>query len=109
MIRTGIRRVLNLALHRRDRWEREVEDEIKLHLALRAEQLSAQGMSAEEAYREAVRKFGPLSESSARLVARPAAVSDAFAPRSFSEISARIWRSRCGRCDDRRRGRRSRC
>ncbi len=68
MIRDGIRRVFDLALRRRDRWEREVEDEIKLHLALRAEQLASAGMAHDEAYREAVRRFGPLTESRSRLL-----------------------------------------
>ena len=68
VIRDGIRRVFDLALRRRDRWEREVEDEIKLHLALRAEQLAIGGMSDDEAHREAVRRFGPLSESRAMLL-----------------------------------------
>ncbi|HEX4681895.1 MAG TPA: ABC transporter permease, partial [Gemmatimonadaceae bacterium] len=68
MIRRGIRRVLTLPLRRRDRWEREVEDEIKLHLALRAEQLMSEGRSPGDAYTEAVRRFGPLSESRARLL-----------------------------------------
>jgi predicted permease len=68
MIRANVRRWFELALRRRDRWEREVEDEIKLHLALRAEQLSAQGAGAHEAYEEAVRRFGPLTESRARLL-----------------------------------------
>jgi len=57
-IRTGIRRVLNLALRRRDRWEREVEDEIKLHLTLRAEELVARGATPDDAYAEAIRRFG---------------------------------------------------
>lgn len=68
MIRDGVRRVLHLALRRKDRWEREVEEEIKLHLALRAEQLMARGDDAEAAYAEAVRRFGPLNESRARLL-----------------------------------------
>jgi predicted permease len=68
MIRSGIRRWFHLALRRRDRWEREVEDEIKLHLALRAEQLMANGAPPNEAFEEAVRRFGPLSESRARLI-----------------------------------------
>ena len=68
MIRDGVRRVLHLALRRRDRWEREVEEEIKLHLALRAEQLMARGDDADAAYAEAVRRFGPLHESRARLL-----------------------------------------
>ncbi|MDB4875759.1 MAG: permease [Gemmatimonadetes bacterium] len=68
MIRSGIPRLFRLAVRRRDRWERDVEDEIKLHLALRAEQLAAQGAAPDEAYREAVRRFGPLNESRARLL-----------------------------------------
>jgi putative ABC transport system permease protein len=68
MIRTGIRRAFQLALRRRDRWEREVEDEIRLHLSLRTEQLVAQGATADEAYREALRRFGPLIESRAQLL-----------------------------------------
>jgi predicted permease len=68
VIRSGIRRAFDLALRRRDRWEREVEDEITLHLALRAEQLAAAGMSDDEARREAVRRFGPLSESRAMML-----------------------------------------
>lgn len=68
MIRAGVRRFLWLALRRHDRWEREVEEEIKLHLTMRAEQLVAEGRGSDEAYAEAVRRFGPLSESRARLV-----------------------------------------
>lgn len=68
MIRRGVKRFFHLALRRRDRWEREVEDEIKLHLALRAEQLAAEGRSLDDAYEEAIRRFGPLTESRARLV-----------------------------------------
>ncbi len=68
MIRLGIPRAFRLALRRRDKWERDVEDEISLHLSLRAEQLEAQGAAPDEAYREAVRRFGPLNESRARLV-----------------------------------------
>ena len=68
MIRDGIRRAFNLALRRKDQWEREVEDEIKLHLTLRAEQLMAQGASPTDAYHQAVRKFGALDESRARML-----------------------------------------
>ena len=68
MIRAGIRRAFRLPLRGRQRWERDVEDEIKLHLTLRAEQLMATGMSSDRAYDEAVRRFGPLTESRARLV-----------------------------------------
>jgi putative ABC transport system permease protein len=70
VIRTGVRRAFRLALRRREQWEREVEEEIKLHLALRAEQLMARGATADEAYEKAVTKFDalPLVESKARLV-----------------------------------------
>src|SRR5215475_13085000 len=68
MIRLGIRRAFHLAVRGRRRWEREVEEEIKLHIALRAEQLVAEGATLDEAYREAVRKFGSLVESRARLI-----------------------------------------
>jgi putative ABC transport system permease protein len=67
VIRSGVRRLLQLPL--RGRWERDVEDEIKLHLAMRAEQLMAEGRSADDAYAEAVRRFGKgsLHESRAQL------------------------------------------
>jgi putative ABC transport system permease protein len=68
VIRLGVRRALSLALRRRDRWEREVEDEIKLHLTLRAEQLQAQGRAPDEAYTEALRRFGSLDASRRRLL-----------------------------------------
>ena len=68
MIRRGIRSAFHLALRRRDRWELEVEEEIKLHLALRAEELVARGASPDDAYRQAVTKFGPIAESRARLL-----------------------------------------
>ena len=68
MIRRGIHRAFNLAIRRRDRWQHDVEEEIKLHLRLRAEQLMAQGASPKDAYDEAVRRFGPLTESRARML-----------------------------------------
>jgi len=68
MIRDGVRRAFRLALRRRDRWEHEVEEEIKLHLALRAEQAVARGATPDEAHQAAVKKFGPLVESRARLL-----------------------------------------
>jgi len=68
MIRGGIQRAFKLALRRRDRWQEDVEEEIKLHLTLRAEQLMAQGSPPNDAYSEAVRRFGPLTESRARMI-----------------------------------------
>jgi putative ABC transport system permease protein len=68
VIRDGIKRVLHLALRREDRWARDVEEEIKLHLALRAEQLMNEGHPPTAAYDEAMRRFGPLHESRARML-----------------------------------------
>jgi putative ABC transport system permease protein len=67
MIRPSVKRFFSLSL-RRDRWEREVEEEIMSHLALRAERLVACGYSAEAAKEEAIRRFGPLAESRARMI-----------------------------------------
>jgi len=68
VIRDGIRRAFQLALRRKDRWQRDVEDEITLHLTLRAEQLMAHGVARDDAYAEATRRFGSLDESRARLL-----------------------------------------
>jgi len=68
MIRAGIRRVFHLPLRGKSRWERDVEDEIRLHLELRAEQLMTRGASVDDAYHEAMRRFGPLDRSRARLL-----------------------------------------
>jgi predicted permease len=68
MIRAGIRRAFHLALRRDRRWERDVDDEIELHLALRAEQLIADGVPRDKAVEEAVRRFGRPDESRARLL-----------------------------------------
>jgi len=67
VIREGIRRAFQIVGGRRT-WERDVEEEIKLHLALRAEQLMSNGATPDDALREAVRRFGSLSESKARLI-----------------------------------------
>jgi predicted permease len=68
LIRDGVRRLFTLSFRRRD-WEREVEDEIRLHLELRAAALAEQGLTPESATAEAMRRFGPLTESRAQLVA----------------------------------------
>ena len=60
MIRAGIRRAFHLALRRDRQWERDVDDEISLHLALRAEQLIANGVPREKAIEESVRRFGTV-------------------------------------------------
>jgi putative ABC transport system permease protein len=62
------KRVFRLPIRRRSAWERDVEDEILLHLSLRAEQFARQGMTPDAARDEAVRRFGPLNETRADLL-----------------------------------------
>jgi predicted permease len=71
MIRPGIRRILRLPLRSRDVAEQELDEEIRLHLELRAEQLERQGLAPEEARAEALRRFGPPVEAR-RLLQRAA-------------------------------------
>ncbi len=59
-IRPGIRRLFELAIRRRDRTERNVTEEVALHIELRAGQLRRQGMAPDDALREARRRFGSL-------------------------------------------------
>lgn len=63
MIRPGIRRVLRLPIRRRDLTDHDFDEEVRLHIELRAEQLQRQGMSAAAARAEAQRRFGPGEES----------------------------------------------
>jgi predicted permease len=60
-IRPGVRRLFRLAGRRPDS-AAEMDDEIRLHLALRAEQLAREGLSPEEARAEAERRFGALGD-----------------------------------------------
>ena len=60
LIRPGIRRLFDLTLRRRDRVKHDVEEEIALHIDLRAEQLRARGTGPDEARLEALRRFGTL-------------------------------------------------
>ena len=50
----------------RDRMRRELEEEMQLHVALRAESLAAAGMPAKEAALAAKRRFGNVRVISAR-------------------------------------------
>lgn len=63
MIRPGIRRLFRLPIRRKDLTERDLSEEIRLHLDLRAEQLEQQGLSPEDAQAEARRRFGPAEEA----------------------------------------------
>ena len=72
MIRPGIRRLLRLPIRGKDLAEQDLDEEIRLHLEMRAEQLERQGLSPEAARHEAVRRFGPADE--ARRTLRDAAM-----------------------------------
>jgi predicted permease len=67
MIRPGIRRFFSLALRRRDRIEREVDDELRAHLEHRVQQLIARGVSPDDAWEQARARFGVFDESTERL------------------------------------------
>lgn len=67
MIRPGIRRLFRIPRWRPELAERELDEEIRLHLELRTEQLQRRGMSAEAARVEARRRFGPAGESRGEL------------------------------------------
>ena len=57
-IRPRIRRAFRLALRRRDLSEREIEEELRAHVALRADHLMAQGLTPVEAEQQALRRLG---------------------------------------------------
>lgn len=63
MLRPGIRRLLGLDVARREVFARELEDELQLHLDLRAEQLRKQGLSAEAAMAEARVRYGAIHQA----------------------------------------------
>jgi len=62
MIRPRIKKLFRLAFHRREDAERDVREEIRLHVELRTEQLIGGGMAPEDARREAERKFGSIDD-----------------------------------------------
>lgn len=57
-MRGGLRRWITLPFRGRAGRERDVDDEITHHIALRAERLERMGQPPDEAYREAFRRFG---------------------------------------------------
>ena len=67
-IKAGIRRLFRLAPAEQDQIVREIDDEIDLHLDLRAEQLMARGFPPDAARAEAIRRFGPLDRTHPALV-----------------------------------------
>lgn len=63
MIRPGIRRLFRLPPRSGEVRLDELDEEIRLHLELRAERLVEQGMAPEAARQEALRRFGPREEA----------------------------------------------
>lgn len=63
MIRPGIRRLFRLPVRRGAPVAADLDDEIRLHLELRAEQLEKRGMPAAAARAEALRRFGAMDEA----------------------------------------------
>ena len=66
-VRAGIRRLFRLAPVDSGQREEEIEDQIRLHIELRTEQLIARGVPRDEAHAEALRRFGSLEEVRDRL------------------------------------------
>ena len=66
MLRPSIRRRFRLAIERPDLTDRDVHDEVALHIELRAEQLVSEGWPRDEAMAEARRRFGPSWDDAMR-------------------------------------------
>lgn len=66
MLRPSIRRIFRLAIDRTDLTDRDVDDEVRLHLELRAEQLVREGWAPAEALAEARRRFSPAIDDAVR-------------------------------------------
>ena len=62
MIRPGVKRLPRLPIRRREFVESELDEEVRLHLELRVEQLEKRGMTREAAWAEARRRFGATDE-----------------------------------------------
>jgi predicted permease len=69
MLPPRVRRALRLPLGRRRRVETETDDEIRFHLAARADSLVATGLTRAEAESEALRRFGVLDDVRPQLLA----------------------------------------
>jgi predicted permease len=69
MLPPRIRRALRLPLGQRRRVETETDDEIRFHLAARADALVATGLTRAEAEAEALRRFGVLDDVRPQLLA----------------------------------------
>jgi putative ABC transport system permease protein len=69
MLPPRVRRALRIPIGRRRRVESETDDEIRFHLAMRADALVARGFTRDEAEAEALRRFGALEEVRPQLLA----------------------------------------
>ena len=69
MLPPRIRRALRLPIGRRRRVEVETDDEIRFHLAARADALIASGLTRTDAEAEALRRFGALEDVRPQLLA----------------------------------------
>jgi predicted permease len=63
MIKPGIRKFFRLGVRRRDIVARNVDDEIRAHLDMRAEQLIRDGFAPDAAREEAIRRFGSMDDA----------------------------------------------
>jgi predicted permease len=72
----GVRRLFRFPFRTFAHVQRDVDDEVRLHLEMRAEELIAAGLSPEEARAEALRRFGDVDDLKAfcRTLERPAVV-----------------------------------
>ena len=72
----GVRRLFRFPFRTFAHIRRDVDDEVRLHLEMRAEELIAAGLSPEEARAEALRRFGDIDDLKAfcRAVERPAVI-----------------------------------
>ena len=84
----GVRRLLRLRVRRQD-VDREIDDEIATHLAMRVDWLVARGMAREDAEREASRRFGDLEQARRRLHASAAVREERMRLREWLENLAR--------------------
>ena len=66
MLRPTIRRIFRLPIERPDFIDRDVDDEVGLHIELRAEQLVAEGWPRADALAEARRRFSPSMDDAVR-------------------------------------------
>jgi predicted permease len=62
MIRPGVKKLFRLAFRRREDAERDVREEIRLHIELRTTQLMRAGLPPRPARAEAERRFGSLDD-----------------------------------------------